>query len=193
MPAAYAYEDTPVPIGRCQTCSEPSMVAFMLDLLEPGPGMRMLEIGSGSGYAAAIASLLCAPGGIVHACEYHGELARSMRSHLDRWGAGRDDAGDVRGVVETIAGDGSAGFPDLAPFDRILVSAGVRRSPPGGRESGSGGGFSEEILLGQLGEGGILVYPEASGALYRIRVEGGGRVRESWWGVAFVPLVGANA
>jgi protein-L-isoaspartate(D-aspartate) O-methyltransferase len=70
-----AYCDEPVSIGYGQTCSQPSMVAFMHDKLELGPGMRVLEVGAGSGYAAAIAALLCAPGGRVIAAEILPELA----------------------------------------------------------------------------------------------------------------------
>lgn len=183
-----AYEDGPVPIGRGQTCSEPSMVAFMLEILETAPGQRILEIGAGSGYAAAAASLLCGPDGIVYACETIESLAESMRGHLARWrdalaGAG---PGSQAARIEIIAGDGSAGFPELAPFDRILISAGVRQAQPGR-------GFSEFELLRQLVDEGILVYPETFGELFRIRKTKDGAARASWAGVSFVPLIGRNA
>lgn len=163
------------------------MAAFMLEVLEAAPGARILEIGAGSGYAAAIASLLCAPGGLVYACELEETLARTMEENLERWRRERRDAGDggAFAPVRPIAGDGSAGFPDLAPFDRVLVSAGARRLGEGG--------FREAPLLDQLAADGILVYPECRGSLRRIRKLGAETRRDCWPGVAFVPLRGVNA
>lgn len=183
-----AYEDCPLPIGHGQTCSEPSMVAFMLETLETAPGQTLLEIGAGSGYAAAVASILCAPDGVVHACETVDSLSESMPSHFELWRNARKTAGDDGPFarIEIIAGDGSAGFPDIAPFDRILISAGVRPAR-------IGCGFSESVLLSQLADDGILVYPEAFGELFRLRRTKTGADRDSWMGVAFVPLVGRNA
>ena len=85
-------------------------------------------------------------------------------------------------TVEVLAIDGSGGLPGRAPFDRILLSAGVRRRS-----------FRESLLSAQLAEGGILIYPEERGKLYRIMRRSGGLVRESWDGVAFVSLRGGNA
>ncbi len=166
-----AYIDEPVGIGYGQTCSQPSMVAFMLDKLSVSPGSRVLEIGAGCGYAAAILALLCSPGGVVIAAEIVGELAARAKANCA-----------ALSRVEVIEADGSAGFPELAPFDRILVSAGVERPS-----------FREESLLGQLGEGGILLYPEERGRLYRVARRSGGLVCDSWSGVAFVPLRGRNS
>ncbi len=178
-----AYEDAPLPIGHGQTCSEPSMVAFMLDLLETAPGQRMLEVGAGSGYAAAAASLLCAPGGAVYACEAVPALAAALPSRLERWKRSRRYAGDDGPFadVQVIPDDGSGGFPSLAPFDRILLSAGVRTGK---------GRFDEGLLLRQLSPDGVLVYPETFGDLYRLRRAGDSFTRETWTGVSFVPLVG---
>jgi protein-L-isoaspartate(D-aspartate) O-methyltransferase len=78
----FAYDDNPVPIGFGQTCSQPSMVAFMLDKLTIENGNRVLEIGAGCGYAAAIASILCGNSGHVYACEIIPELAAKMRENL---------------------------------------------------------------------------------------------------------------
>jgi protein-L-isoaspartate(D-aspartate) O-methyltransferase len=184
----WAYEDAPLPIGHGQTCSEPSMVAFMLEILETAPGQRILEIGAGSGYAAAAASVLCAPEGVVYACETVEALADSMEAHFSLWRAAARQSGDAGPFarIEIIAGDGSAGFPRLAPFDRILISAGVRPERTGCR-------FSESVLLTQLASDGILVFPEALGELHRSRKTGSGVARDSWMGVSFVPLVGRNA
>jgi len=177
-----AYLDDPVPIGESQTCSQPSMVALMLDLLKIGPGLRMLEIGSGSGYAAAIASLLCAPGGVVYAAEIVPELSRAGRANCSAYRVPCRPAFSLLDAISFIEGDGSAGFPELAPFDRIMLSAGAA-SPS----------FRESILVSELSGEGILVYPQERGRLFRVSRTSSGVVRESWGGVAFVPLVGKNA
>jgi protein-L-isoaspartate(D-aspartate) O-methyltransferase len=95
----YAYDDEALPIGYGQTCSQPSLVAFMLDKLDIAPGMRLLEVGSGSGYAAAIASVLLRPGGTIVACEILPELAAICRGNTRRW----------RDALEVVEGDGSYG------------------------------------------------------------------------------------
>ncbi|HUX42469.1 MAG TPA: protein-L-isoaspartate O-methyltransferase [Rectinemataceae bacterium] len=174
-----AYQDGPLPIGMDQTCSQPSTVAMMLGSLDPRPGQRLLEIGSGSGYAAAIAAILVAPEGRVFACELLPELLARARSNC----AAIEGRSWSRATTMTfIEGDGSAGFPDLGPFDRILVSAGVK-----------GSGFDEGLLASQLAEGGILVYPEAFGRMHRVERRGGEYRRDSWGYVAFVPLKGRNS
>ncbi len=171
-----AYLDEPVAIGLGQTCSQPSMVAFMLDRLRLFPGARVLEVGAGCGYAAAAIAILCSPGGSVIAVEILPELAAAARSNCVVALA------KSLSTVEVLAIDGSGGLPGRAPFDRILLSAGVRRRS-----------FRESLLSAQLAEGGILIYPEERGKLYRIMRRSGGLVRESWDGVAFVSLRGGNA
>lgn len=165
-----AYEDMPLPIGYGQTCSQPSMVAFMLDKLEVVPGNVILEIGSGCGYAAAIASKLCYPRGTVYAVEIIEELVDMMRGNLAGY----------QGNIEIISGDGSCGFQDYAPFDRILISAGV------------GSHFNRNILLEQLNNNGILIYPERYGNLYKVQKKDGKIFEEVFYGVSFVPLRGKN-
>jgi protein-L-isoaspartate(D-aspartate) O-methyltransferase len=176
-----AYVDEPVDIGLGQTCSQPSIVAFMLDKLQVGPGHRVLEVGSGCGYAAAILALLCSPGGRVTAAEILPGLAALGRANCAAALAKLGLAGEALASVEVLAGDASLGLPDRGPFDRILLSAGVRRP-----------GFREEPLLARLAEGGVLVYPEARGRLYRVARRAQGLVRDYWSGVAFVRLRGAN-
>ncbi|MCX7023732.1 MAG: protein-L-isoaspartate O-methyltransferase [Spirochaetes bacterium] len=170
--ADYAYVNEPVSIGCGQTCSQPSMVALMLGKLRVRPGSRVLEVGAGCGYAAAIVSRLCAPGGQVYACEIIPELALMCSGNL----AAFTDA------VRALERDASAGLPEFAPYDAILVSAGVNASR-----------FSEAPLVAQLAEGGRLVYPEARGSLFTLAREGGKLRRERYFGVAFVPLVGKNS
>ncbi len=167
-----AYRDEPLPIGRGQTCSQPSMVAFMLDELRLEPGMRVLEVGAGSGYAACVAAELVSPGGSVLACEIKSELASAARFNARRWSD----------VVEILEADGSAGLGREGEFDRIFLSAGAIP-----------GRFSEEPLVRALRAGGELMYPEAAGDLIALRLAPRGRVRRSWRGVSFVPLKGENA
>jgi protein-L-isoaspartate(D-aspartate) O-methyltransferase len=168
-----AYQDTPLPIGYGQTCSQPSMVAFMLDKLEIKKGNTILEIGAGCGYAAAIASLLCQPTGIVYASEIIPELAEIMRMNLAQY---------MEKII-IISEDGSAGFLQYAPFDRIFISAGVTTR-----------NFNEKILLSQLADNGILLYPESYGNIYKVsKISEDNYDRETYHGVSFVPLRGQNA
>jgi protein-L-isoaspartate(D-aspartate) O-methyltransferase len=143
----------------------------MLDILDIKPGHRVLEIGAGCGYAAAAAARLCAPTGKLVAVEILPPLASLCHANCASFGDS----------IEVIEGDGSEGLPERESFDRILVSAGVQRRL-----------FREELLVARLSEGGILVYPEAYGRLYRVERRGPGLIREAWHGVSFVPLVGRN-
>jgi protein-L-isoaspartate(D-aspartate) O-methyltransferase len=128
-----AYADTPLPIGHDQTISQPYIVALMTELIEPEPGDRVLEVGTGSGYQAAV---LAAAGCRVWTIEIFAALAAEARARLQRLGYG-----DV--VVRH--GDGYAGWPEQAPFDAIVVTAGAGAIPP--------------ALLEQLARGGRLVMP----------------------------------
>jgi protein-L-isoaspartate(D-aspartate) O-methyltransferase len=166
-----AYADVPLPIGSGQTCSQPSMVALMLDLLAIRPGNRILEIGAGCGYAAAIASILAGPTGRVIACEIRSALIPGLTEHLRLYP-----------TITVINADGSSGLPQYGLHDRILLSAGV------GSE-----GLDEPAFLAQLADDGVLVYPEAEGALYRVTKGAKGVERMRLYGVRFVPLLRANA
>lgn len=167
-----AYEDAPLPIGYDQTCSQPSMVAFMLDKLDIKKGNKILEIGAGCGYAAAAASILCGQEGKVYASEIINELAEQMRNNL---------AGFMENII-TISADGSCGFKEYAPFDRIFISAGVASR-----------NFNFNILLEQLNENGILLYPETYGNIYKITKKKDEIVTATYYGVSFVPLRGKNS
>jgi protein-L-isoaspartate(D-aspartate) O-methyltransferase len=165
---ARAYDDEALPLGAGQTCSQPSMVAFMLDKLDIRAGMRVLEVGAGSGYAASVAARLCLPGGEIIACEILPELALRCRSNV----AGLTDA------IRVLEADGSLGLPELAPYDRIFLSAGVASS-----------GFDEGPFVECLKPEGVLLYPEANGSLRRVMLTKPGTIqRDSWYGVSFVPL-----
>jgi protein-L-isoaspartate(D-aspartate) O-methyltransferase len=168
---ASAYDDAPLPIGEGQTISQPYVVALMIAAATVRPADRVLEVGAGSGYAAAVLSRIA---GRVHAIERHAPLAIAARRRL---AALRYDNVEVR------AGDGSRGWPEAAPFDVIIVSAGGPRVP--------------EALKRQLAVGGRLVMPVGSDeTLQRLlkmtRRSETDYVSEDLGGVHFVPLIGAE-
>jgi protein-L-isoaspartate(D-aspartate) O-methyltransferase len=113
----FAYEDSPLPIEAGQTISQPYIVARMLELAEVQPGDKVLEVGAGSGYAAAVLGHIADK---VYAIERHEELANQARARLKRLGYDN---------VEIICGDGTKGLSDKAPFDTIIVSAGGPQVP----------------------------------------------------------------
>jgi protein-L-isoaspartate(D-aspartate) O-methyltransferase len=133
-----AYLDGALPIAAGQTISQPYMVAHMTELLELRPGMRVLEVGTGSGYGAAV---LAGLGASVISVERHPELAEAARDRLAGLGLALGFAKAVRVVV----GDGSLGWPDEAPFGGIIVAAAAPRVPA--------------ALPAQLADGGRLVVP----------------------------------
>jgi protein-L-isoaspartate(D-aspartate) O-methyltransferase len=162
-----AYADAAQPIGEGQTISQPWIVAAICQALELTGTERALEIGTGSGYSAAVLSLLAAE---VISVERHPSLAAAARLSLDAVG--------ISGV-EVRVGDGSRGIPDLAPFEAIAVHA-TAPGPPA-------------TLLGQLGDGGRLVVPIAARAadmLTVFRRRGDGFEGEEIGPCRFVPLVG---
>ena len=163
-----AYADTPLPIGHGVTISQPYMVAAMTQALELSPTDRVLEIGTGSGYAAAILAELAAH---VTTIEYIGELATSSRTHLTALYGDR---------VDVIHGDGSLGHAAGAPYDAISVTASAPRVPA--------------PLLEQLADGGRLVAPIGTGLddLVRVRRTGEHLDREILMQVRFVPLWGEH-
>jgi protein-L-isoaspartate(D-aspartate) O-methyltransferase len=130
---AWAYADGPLPIGHGQTISQPYIVALMTELLEVEPSDRVLEVGSGSGYQAAVLGELAAE---VHTIEVIPELARQAEKNL---------AGPGYPHVHVHTGDGSPGWPKAAPYNRILVAAAAPEVP--------------QAILDQLAEGGQLVIP----------------------------------
>ena len=128
-----AYEDGPLPIGYGQTISQPYIVALMTELMHLGPSDRVLEIGTGSGYQAAVLGEITDS---VFTVEIIEELARSARARLQRLGYSN---------VQVRNTDGYDGWPDAAPFDAIIVTAAAEHIPP--------------PLLGQLKNGGRMVIP----------------------------------
>jgi protein-L-isoaspartate(D-aspartate) O-methyltransferase len=164
-----AYENTALPIGEGQTISQPLIVGLMTQALEVGPRHRVLEIGTGCGYQAAVLSKLCRR---VYSIERHKSLLNETNKRLERLGYHN---------ITTIAGDGTRGWPEQAPFDRIIVTAAARDDVP-------------QAFLDQLAPGGILVMPLGTSTsdqhVWRIRKGDDGTIaRERLWPVRFVPLI----
>ena len=176
-----AYEDTPLPIGYGATISAPHMVAYMTELLDPDLGHRVLEVGTGSGYHAAVIAEIVAPSeapreewGHVWTIERVPELAEYARRNLEKTG--------YADRVTVVVGDGTLGLPDHAPYDRILVTAGAPKIP--------------KPLVEQLKPGGRMVIPVGDlwdQTLVVVEKDAEGRVWEKPdLPVRFVPLVGKH-
>lgn len=166
-----AYVDTPLPIGEGQTISAPHMVAIMAEQLELKDGMKVLEIGAGSGYHAAVCAEIVGTEGHIYTIERISELAAFAEKNLARTGYGKN--------VTVIFADGTRGLPEHAPYDRIFVAAGAPDIP--------------SPLTEQLADGGKLLVP-VGGRFYQdlIRVQKRGQklVKENLGGCVFVPLIG---
>ena len=165
--AEFAYDDSPLPIGEGQTISQPYIVGLMAEAAAIAPGDVVLEVGAGSGYAAAVFAELA---GEVVTIERHGPLAEGARQVLQSLGVSN---------VRVIEGDGTLGFPERAPYDAILVAAGAPAPP--------------DSLKRQLAEGGRLVIPvsvDSHQSLQVITRRGDDFAEESLGAVRFVPLVG---
>ena len=162
-----AYEDMPLPIACGQTISQPSVVGLMTQALDPDPRDKVLEIGTGSGYQAAVLSKLVRR---VYTVDRHRRLVREARAVFEALDLGN---------ITTMTADGSHGLPDQAPFDRIIVTA-AAEDPPG-------------PLLAQLKIGGIMVVPvgqsDAVQTLIRVRRTDTGYDYEELRPVRFVPLL----
>ncbi|RHW17446.1 protein-L-isoaspartate(D-aspartate) O-methyltransferase [Sphingomonas gilva] len=168
--SAHAHDDSALPIAAGQTISQPYIVAAMIEAARVGRDDRVLEIGAGSGYAAAVMGRLARE---VHAVERLAELAELAAGRM---------AGLGYANVHIHQGDGTGGWPDAAPFDAILVSAAGPDVP--------------QPLIEQLAPGGRLVMPVGGGhvqSLVRVTRDAAGAVaREKLDDVCFVPLIGAH-
>jgi protein-L-isoaspartate(D-aspartate) O-methyltransferase len=168
---AQAYENRPLPIGEGQTISQPYIVALMTDLLDPNEDDVVLEIGTGSGYQAAVLAELVKK---VYTIEIVEPLGKEVRERLERLGYDN---------IETRIGDGYHGWPEHAPFDAIIVTAATPEVPP--------------PLIEQLKPGGVLVLPIGGGfaseQLTMIeKTEDGEIERRGVLPVRFVPLTGEH-
>ncbi|GGE46246.1 protein-L-isoaspartate(D-aspartate) O-methyltransferase [Actibacterium pelagium] len=162
-----SYDDMPLPIACGQTISQPSVVGLMTQALNVGPRDKVLEIGTGSGYQAAILSQLARR---VYTIERHKRLVQEAKELFQRL--------DLHNIT-TLHGDGSRGLPEQAPFDRIIVTA-AAEDPPG-------------PLLAQLREGGIMVVPvgqsDAVQSLIKVTRTADGFEYDELLAVRFVPLL----
>lgn len=162
-----AYQDRPLPIGHGQTISQPYIVAFMTEALSPKPTDRVLEVGTGSGYQAAVLSALVKE---VYTIEIVEPLARRAEGALARLGYKN---------ITTRVGDGYKGWPDRAPFDAVIVTCSPNHVP--------------RALIDQLKEGGKMIIPVGekwSQKLYLLRKEGDGVKQTAVLDVRFVPMTG---
>ena len=166
----FAYDDAALPIEEGQTISQPYIVALMIEAARLSPGDRVLEIGAGSGYAAAVMGQVAA---VVHAIERHDALAKAAAARIARLDYGN---------VHVINGDGTNGLPDEAPFDAILVAAGGPAIP--------------QPLCSQLAIGGRLIIPIGNAEEQRlvrvIRTGEDDYQQDDLGPVRFVPLIGAH-
>ncbi|MCD4801688.1 MAG: protein-L-isoaspartate(D-aspartate) O-methyltransferase [Anaerolineales bacterium] len=163
----FAYEDGPLPIGKGQTISQPYIVAYMTERLNLGGEERVLEIGTGSGYQAAILGKLAAE---VHTVERHPSLAKSAAQLLADLGYEN---------IQVHLGDGTRGLLDFAPYDAIMVTAAAPDVP--------------DPLLDQLADGGRLIMPvggRGGQMLHLCQRRGEEIIRDNLTPVAFVPLIG---
>ncbi|MBL0177324.1 MAG: protein-L-isoaspartate(D-aspartate) O-methyltransferase [Ignavibacteria bacterium] len=161
-----AYEDSALPIACDQTISQPFTVAFMTQLLAVRHGSKVLEVGTGSGYQAAVLAML---GARVFTIERHMDLMNAARKIFDHLGL----------TIASKTGDGSIGWSEFAPYDRIIVTAGAPDVPPS--------------LSRQLADGGVLVVPvgtQSAQTMIRVTRKGDRFQTERFEGFKFVPLVG---
>jgi protein-L-isoaspartate(D-aspartate) O-methyltransferase len=169
--AGYAYQDSPLPIESGQTISQPYIVALTIYAAGIGPGDKVLEVGAGSGYAAAVIGQIA---GEIVAIERHHELVELARQRMKRLGYGN---------VQIFEGDGTLGWPLEAPFDAIVAAASGSHVP--------------QSWIAQLKLGGRIVMPLGSPhgvqSLVKVTKQGDGTlIQEDLGGVRFVPLIGAE-
>lgn len=174
--AEEAYEDYPLPIGRGQTISQPTTVAFMLEKLAVKPGHRVLDVGSGSGWTTALLAQMACPAsdrrgegksGSVIGVERIPELVKQGQENLSKYDFAH---AEIRQAKETL------GVPERAPFDRILVSAAAGEEVP-------------EELIKQLAPGGKMLVPVESDIVEVSKEKDGSVRKHAHHGFAFVPLV----
>lgn len=172
--SSHAYLDRPFPIGKGQTISAPHMVAIIAEKLELEEGMNVLEIGTGWGYNAAVVAEIVGKKGHVYTIERIKPLAENARENLEKTG--------YSNVVTVIEGDGTLGYPDEAPYDRIYGTASAPKIP--------------EPLKEQLKIGGKLIVPMGSDYFQELisvlRISDDDYQIQNLGGVIFVPMIGKH-
>ncbi len=166
----YSYIDKPIPIGKSQTISAPHMVAIMIENLEIENNSKIMEIGTGSGYQAAIMAKIAEKGG-VHSIEINKKLFRMLKEKLNQYKN-----------IKIYKGDGSKGIPEKAPFDRIVSTCGIPRVP--------------KTWKNQLKEKGIIIAPLGSKFHQRLmkyrKINGEIKEKDLNLPCAFVPMIGEH-
>jgi len=168
-----AYVNAPLPIGFGQTISQPLTVAFMIELLEPQPGDKILEIGSGSGWQTAILAEIVGKNGQVFAVEIVDKLMRFGQNNIEKSGY------DKNGRVEFFCQDGSGGLVERAPFDKIIAAATASEIPAAWKE--------------QLKINGRIVAPVSSSVKLLVKKSASEFESYDYPGFAFVPLISPEA
>ncbi len=158
-----------LPIGYCQTISQPLVVAFMLEQLQPQPGDKILDVGSGSGWTSALLGEIVGEKGKVVAIEVVPELKEFSRTNVAKYNF------TEKGIVELICADGSRGYPEGAPYDKILASASAEKLPP--------------IWKEQLKIGGRIVAPIGTSIWLLIKKSENQFEEIEYPGFVFVPLI----
>ncbi|MDO8565689.1 MAG: protein-L-isoaspartate O-methyltransferase [Candidatus Moranbacteria bacterium] len=164
-----AEADVPLPIGFGQTISQPTTVAIMFELLDPRPGQKVLDIGSGSGWTSALLGNIVGVGGRVAAVELLPELHTMTKCNVEKFGL------VSAGIVECVLGDGNLGYEPFKPYDRILVSAAADEIP--------------QAFKKQLAVGGKIVIPVHNHLVYLEKRGEDDYYKEEFAGFVFVPLV----
>lgn len=164
-----AYADYPLPIGYEQTISQPWTVAFMLELLQPQEENKILDIGFGSGWTTTLLATIVGEKGKVYGIEIVPEIFKFGKNNIEKYNFLK------KHIVEIKRDDGTKGWKEYSPFDRILVSAATDKIP--------------ENLLEQLNIGGILVIPDNNGIYQIFKKENNEIDKKYYYGFKFVPLV----
>jgi len=164
-----AYGNYPLPIGFGQTISQPLTVAFMLELLEPKPGEKILDVGAGSGWQTSLLAYLAGEQGRVIAIEIIPELKKIAETNIEKYNFIKI------GRVELILGDGSKGYQKEAPFDKIIAAAAALSIPPAWKE--------------QLKIGGVIVAPVGQNIVVLKKLNQNEFSQKQYFGFNFVPLV----